>query len=149
MDGYWAALSKLRPRTASGGGGEPTTEKVACRMLRLAGVQSPSRQTLQLGGQVVHWSYGINWGIAAGVSRSLGVPLTRGMGLPFGAALWAFGDTWMLEKLKLAKPPSEYPLHVHASALGAHLIYGLTLWAVLTSLGRVQKPKSQLRRWAA
>ncbi|MGH9393150.1 MAG: hypothetical protein ACRD1E_03205, partial [Terriglobales bacterium] len=67
MGAYWKAVAKLKPDLASSAGEEPTSNKVARRALRRAGVKSPSRSTRDVGGQVVHWGYGANWGAAAGL----------------------------------------------------------------------------------
>lgn len=148
MDAYWTALSKIKPQTG-GASAEPTTEKVARRVLRRAGIPFPSRQTRAVGGQVVHWGYGTSWGLVTGLARAAGISLDWGGGQLFGAGLWAAGDVWMLYKLGLARHPREYPIAVHASALGAHLAYGLGLWATIESLAKLQHPKPKFLRRAA
>jgi uncharacterized membrane protein YagU involved in acid resistance len=56
--------------------------------------------------------------------------VTRGLGTAFGSALFAFADELAVPLLGLAKRPTEYPLSSHASALAAHLVYGLTAESV-------------------
>ena len=145
MNGFWAGLARIRP-PSSGSGDEPTTVKVARRGLRRVGVKSPSKQTREIGGQVVHWSYGTNWGMMAGLARSAGIPLDWGYGLPLGAALWALGDLWMTYAIGVAKHPREYPMHAHALALGAHLVYGSALWATSSALSKMSKDERQRPR---
>ncbi|MGN6592667.1 MAG: hypothetical protein ACTHJX_07205 [Terriglobales bacterium] len=148
MDAYWSGLARLKPEWLESDE-EPSTHKLARRVLRRAGVKSPSRQTRAVGGKAVHWSYGSGWGMAAGAARAAGVPLTWGGGQLFGAGLWALGDLWMLYQMDLAKHPREYPPEVHATALGAHLAYGLAAWATLKSLGGLADSRKRLLRRAA
>jgi len=148
MDAYWMGLAKIKPEWVQSEG-EPATQKVARRALRKAGVKSPSQQTRRVGGKTVHWSYGGSWGLVAGASRAAGAPITWGGGQLFGAGLWALGDLWMLYKMDLSKHPSEYPAEVHATALGAHLAYGLAVWATMKGLGGMTGSRRRKLRRAA
>lgn len=150
MDAYWKALRTLQPEAmAANSHEEPTTVKVARRALRRVGVAKPSSQTRAIGGQMVHWGYGASWGLITGLARAADIRLDWGFGQLLGAGLWAGGDIWMLYRLDLARHPREYPARVHASALGAHLAYGLALWATVESLGKLQKPRRRFIRSAA
>ncbi|MGH9475507.1 MAG: hypothetical protein ACRD1C_04165 [Terriglobales bacterium] len=134
MDGYWKGLGRAKPEWTHTDE-EPSTHKLVRKTLGKAGVRSPSSSIRKRGGKAVHWGYGAMWGMIAGASRAGGVPLTWGGGLPLGAGLWALSDEYMLSKLDLAKPPREYPPRTHAASLGAHLAYGLGLWAAMKMLG--------------
>ena len=80
----------------------------------------------QIAGPVVHYAYGSVIGAIYGGLAEL-LPITAaGLGLPFGFALWLLGDEVAVPALGLAKGPTEYPPDVHADALAAHLMYGLT-----------------------
>jgi hypothetical protein len=148
MNAYWMGLAKLKPEWVESSE-EPSTHKVARRVLRQVGVKSPSRQTRAVGGKAVHWTYGSTWGMVAGAARAAGVPLTWGGGQLFGAGLWVLGDLWMLYEMDLAKHPREYPAEVHATALGAHLAYGLATWATMKSLGGLAEGRRRRLRRAA
>jgi uncharacterized membrane protein YagU involved in acid resistance len=52
---------------------------------------------------------------------------TAAWGLPFGAAVWLGADEVAVPAFGLSKAPMEYPASTHASALAAHLVYGLTV----------------------
>lgn len=134
MNAYWRAVKKAQPASRKKSAEEPITHKVAADLLKKAGIAAPSRRARAVGGDVVHWSYGVTWGILAGLARQAGLKLDVAYGLPFGAALWAGGDVWALYKLGYAKHPREYPPHAHALALAAHLTYGMGVWAALTGL---------------
>ncbi len=138
-----AWIKATQPKNAAPGTDEPSTVKVAVRGMRQFGVHAPSRRARQLGGQAVHWSYGAAWGGIAGAAASLGFPLHRWGGLPFGTGLWLLGDIWLLPRLGLEKPPSAYPAKAHARYLGAHWSYGATL-AALWLLRERARPR---RRW--
>ena len=45
-------------------------------------------------------------------------------GMCFGTAVWLGADEIALPALHLSKPPQEYPLSLHTSALLAHWVYG-------------------------
>ncbi|MGH9466621.1 MAG: hypothetical protein ACRD1Y_04645 [Terriglobales bacterium] len=149
MDEYWRILRKTKPEWVKSEE-EPTSHKVVRRAMQKAGVRSPSRAVRESGGKAVHWTYGAGWGMVVGVSRAAGVPFTWGGGLAFGAGLWALSDEWMLYKLELAKHPKEYPMRTHATALGAHLVYGVGVWAAMKALGGLAGGKKHgfLRRAA-
>jgi len=150
MGAYWKGVAKVNPDLAytEGGGTEPTINRVAKRAMQQAGVKSPSRQAREVGGQVVHWGYGTHWGAIAGLSRAAGMPLTWGGGLLFGAGLWALGDLWMLYKMGLARHPKEYPMSVHVASLGAHLAYGVGVWAAMEAMAKATGENRRMRRAA-
>ena len=64
-------------------------------------------------------------GLYGGIAEVL-PGVAAGLGLPFGFALWLLGDEVAVPALGLAKPPLEYPPEVHADALAAHFMYGVT-----------------------
>jgi hypothetical protein len=101
-----------------------------------------------VGAQAVHWGYGTTWGALTGLSHAAGVPLDWGGGQLLGAGLWAGGDLWMLYRLGLAKHPNDYPAETHLSSLGAHLVYGVGVWATAKALSKLAPAKRSLRRAA-
>ena len=109
-----------------GGGEENATVKTAAAISRNLFHHELSDQEKQLAAPVVHYGYGaLIGGLYGGLAELL--PIVRaGMGLPFGFALWLAGDEVAVPALGLAKPPTEYPPEVHADALAAHFMYGLT-----------------------
>jgi hypothetical protein len=152
MSAYFTTLHKLKPDAmAAGAGEEPSPQRLARRVLKSAGVKKPSSDTRAMGGQVIHWGYGTSWGAAVGAARAAGIPLDWGGGLLLGVGLWAFGDLWMVHKMGLARHPREYPMQMHASTLGAHLAYGLGVWAAVEGLGKLQHSENKAwkksRRW--
>jgi hypothetical protein len=99
-----------------------TAERISQRVLH----RNLTESEKQIAGPAVHYAYGSLVGALYGGMAEL-LPVTgAGLGLPFGFALWALGDEIAVPALGLAKGPTEYSAEVHADALAAHLMYGLT-----------------------
>ena len=108
------------------GGEEDTTVKTAAAISRNLFHHELTDREKQLAGPVVHYGYGALLGALYGGLAEL-LPIVRaGMGLPFGFAIWLAADEVAVPALGLSKPPTEYPPDVHADALAAHFMYGLT-----------------------
>lgn len=80
----------------------------------------------KVAGPAVHFALGTITGGFYGVAAELAPIISVGAGLPFGAVFWLAADEAAVPALGLSKPPTEYPLSAHASALASHLVYGLT-----------------------
>lgn len=148
MNAYWKGLAKAKPELAASDE-EPSTQKAARKVLKRAGVRSPSREVRKYGGEAVHWGTGMTWGLIAGAGRAAGIPATWGLGLPYGVVAWIGTDEWGRYKAGLGKHPKDRPTQEHATSLGAHLAYGMGLWATMKLLGdKREKPRGFLRRAA-
>jgi hypothetical protein len=77
-------------------------------------------------GAAVHYAFGTVSGGLYGALAELTPQVTRGAGLPFGAAFWLVADEVAVPLLGLSKAPTEYPPSTHAYALASHLVYGVT-----------------------
>ncbi|HYH00550.1 MAG TPA: DUF1440 domain-containing protein [Terriglobales bacterium] len=106
---------------------EPTTVKIAeiisINVLR----HRLNERQKRIAEPIVHYSFGTLMGAWYGVLSELTPLATMGRGTLYGAAVWLGADEIALPALKLANSPFEYPLSVHASALSAHAVYGITL----------------------
>ncbi len=91
----------------------------------------------KIAGPVVHYSFGALTGGVYGALAELTPAVTRGIGLPFGTAVWVGADEVAVPALKLSGPPTATPPAVHAKALAAHLVYGLTTETVRRLVRRV------------
>ena len=105
---------------------EPASIKVAGRVAEaFAGEQLDAREE-DVGGALVHYMFGATMGAIYGAAAEW-KPATAGMaGLPFGIAVWAAADEIGLPVSGLSKNPADYPASRHLSALGSHLVFGLT-----------------------
>ncbi len=77
-------------------------------------------------GPIFHYGFGMVAGAIYGVMAERSAATTRGFGIPFGATVWATADEIGLPLAGLAAPPTRYPMSRHLTALGTHLVYGLT-----------------------
>ena len=105
---------------------ENATVKTAQRISRKLFEHELSDSEKQIAAPAVHYAYGsLVGGLYGGLAELL--PITAaGLGLPFGFALWLFGDEIAVPALGLGKRPTEYSPEVHADALAAHFMYGMT-----------------------
>lgn len=112
----------------------PSTVRVA-RVISDAILDQPiPEEHEQTAGQVVHYAFGATMATFYGVLGELRPEVTRGFGLPFGAALWLGADEVGVSASGLAGPPWEHPPSTHLYGLAAHLVYGLTLEGVRRAL---------------
>ena len=77
-------------------------------------------------GPAVHYATGAAGGLVYAVAAELVPEITKGAGLPYGAAFWLVVDEGLVPVLGFAKGPGEYPLSAHAYALASHLVFGAT-----------------------
>ena len=80
----------------------------------------------KIAGSAVHYSLGTGVGGLYGAVAEVVPEITKGAGLPFGAAFWLVVDETAVPLLGLAKGPTKYPLSTHGYALTSHLVFGLT-----------------------
>jgi hypothetical protein len=95
-----------------------------------------TRAEKEVAGDAVHYVFGITTGAWYGVAAESFPAITAGAGLPFGAFVWLTADEGMVPAVGLSKPPTEYPLSIHAYALASHFVYGLTTETVRRAVRR-------------
>lgn len=97
-------------------------ETLAGRLIELGGVEPTGERKRKLG-QVVHWGYGIGWGVLYAVLRKR-MPFVRtALGSPFGLFFALVGDEVMNTVMGLTAPPRSWPIEAHARGVAAHLAY--------------------------
>ena len=110
---------------------EDATMKAADRIsAALTGGRHLSHEQRASAGPVVHYTFGAVMGALYGLAVERSPTAATAWGVPFGTALWAGADEVAVPAFHLSAPPTEHPLSTHLSALGAHMIYGLTADAV-------------------
>ncbi len=153
MDEFQAGWSKLsesleasqkssKKKQKSEGGGEeqePATVKAAEAISENVFDHRLTKSEKKIAGPAVHYAMGATTGAIYGVAAELVPFATVGAGIPFGAAVWLIADDAALPALGLSKPPTEYPLSIHAYALASHLVYGLTTDVVRRALRSAMK----------
>ncbi len=90
----------------------------------------------EIAGAVAHYAMGAASGAIYGITAELAPAATAGVGLPFGAAVWAVADEGLVPALGLSKGPTEYPLAIHAYAFASHLVFGLSAEVVRRTVRR-------------
>ncbi|HKE25687.1 MAG TPA: DUF1440 domain-containing protein [Bryobacteraceae bacterium] len=87
-------------------------------------------------GTIVHYAYGSALGAFYGWAAERSDLARTASGTLFGAVLWFGSDEIGVPMFGLSKAPTEYPVSTHASALAAHVVYGVTTELVRRSLRR-------------
>lgn len=129
---------------------EPASEQVASLAAEPVLGRPLGDREKKVGGSLLHYAFGAAMGAIYGAAAERDSRTIMGAGLPFGAAVWVTADELALPALGLAQRPFEYPPSRHASALGSHLVFGLTVEAVRRALrGRPEGLDYENRRSAA
>lgn len=105
---------------------EPANVKAAEKLAESTTGRDLTEPEKQAGGELMHYAMGGLSGAAYGALAPY-VPIPSvAAGAIFGAAVWAIADEVAVPALKLSRPPAAYPVSTHASALAAHLVYGIS-----------------------
>ena len=136
VDKYLAARESKATRDATLAarpGGLDTAHVVADRAAKAVGVEldHPEENKLGLG---VKYAIGIVPAALLGALRDRLGWLTAGRGFAFGVTTWAVEDEWASSRMGLAGTPTQYPWQVHGRGFIGHVVYGLTVDAVLRVL---------------
>lgn len=115
---------------ASFGLSEKTDAAAAHQVWRRLGWEPVGQCRAARLGAGMHYAFSVGAGaLYAGVAGR--IPLLRaGRGTAFGVGLWLIGDEIAVSAAGL-EDPRNAPLASHMSALGAHLLYGLMVDAVI------------------
>lgn len=106
---------------------DDATMKTADRLATLFTHRHLTKEQKKKAGPIVHYAYGALIGAVYGAIAEMAPLATKGIGTAYGAAVWLGGDEIGVPALGLSKPPTEYPVSVHAKALASHLVYGASL----------------------
>ena len=144
MERLQYAIGALFPDAGgvSGGGGqqhrqpesEPATYQAADALVAAATGHAVPTEYKPAAGSLVHYAFGGAVGAIYGVAAARTPNVAAFGGLPFGVAVWIAADEIGVPVTGLSKPPTEYPLRDHVSALAAHVAFGLTTECVRKSL---------------
>ncbi len=117
--------------------GDDATVKAADKLSRGLFHHALSQDEKKVAGPAMHYGFGTLTGVAYGVLAEIAPSVTRGVGAPFGTAVWLGADEVAVPAFGLSGPPWEHPASVHARALAAHLVYGVTTEGVRRLVRRV------------
>lgn len=121
-----AQHSAQRGERRSAEGKEDATVRAASAISEGLFHHKLSQRQKKVAGPVVHYAMGAVTGAIYGAAAELAPGVTRGAGLPFGTSVWLAADEVAVPALGLSAPPREHPPSVHALALAAHLVYGVS-----------------------
>jgi hypothetical protein len=121
---------------ASEGEEEPATVKAAVAVAEKVFDHELEPEEKRPAGTIVHYAYGAAIGALYGWAAERSELARSASGTLFGATLWFGSDEIGVPMFGLSKKPTEYPLSTHASALAAHVVYGVTTELVRRSLRR-------------
>lgn len=107
--------------------GEDATMKAADRVVEtVTGGRHLSHEQREIGGPIVHYSFGALMGGVYGALAEYTDVAKAGFGTTFGALLFAGADLLGVPAARLGPWPNEYPVSSLANPLAAHLVYGAT-----------------------
>ena len=129
--------SPPQPPTRNDEEDDNATERVASAISETVFDRELTESDKEKAGAVVHYSFGTSTGAIYGAAAEVAPVVTACSGLLFGAAVWLVADEGVVPALGLSKPPTQYPLSIHAYALSSHLVYGLTAEVVRRAARRI------------
>jgi uncharacterized membrane protein YagU involved in acid resistance len=114
-------------------GAEDSTEKTAAAISERLFHHPLSPDDKRAAGPLVHYAFGASVGGIYGAAAEIAPAVTKGLGAPFGAAVWLGAHVIAVPALGLAAPITRSSASTEAVELAAHLVYG----AVVETLRRV------------
>jgi putative membrane protein len=118
----------------SSGEQEPATTKVAVLVSSKVFCHELQPNEKETAGEAVHYAFGALVGGIYGALAEYAPEARAGAGSGFGTLLWALSDELGVPLAGLSGPPQKYPVGTHASALAAHIVYGVSTELVRSAL---------------
>lgn len=118
--------------------GEPPPMKLTRRLARYVGLPEPEGAELVAASALAHLGFGALTGILFGALplRQRRAPLA---GAAFGLGVWALSYAGWIPRLALMRPPSRDRPGRPTAMAAAHVVYGMTMSAVLRSRARARR----------
>ncbi|MGA7616193.1 MAG: DUF1440 domain-containing protein [Thermoanaerobaculia bacterium] len=105
---------------------DPATMKIVKKVSEGIFDHPLSERQKKIAGPAVHYGFGMTMGALYGGLAEVAPITAAGLGIPFGAALWAAADEVAVPALGLSEKPTATPVQQHGEALASHLVYGVT-----------------------
>jgi uncharacterized membrane protein YagU involved in acid resistance len=107
--------------------GEDATMKAADKVVEtVTGGRHLSHEEREVGGPIVHYSFGAVMGGLYGGLAEYSKAARSGFGTTFGGILFVTADVFGVPAAGLGKWPDQYPVSSLANPLATHLVYGAT-----------------------
>ncbi len=121
--------SKIEPPKPMKGGkkADDATVRTAVRIADPVLSRDLKPHEKELGGAIVHFTFGTMVGALYGGLAQVVPPVTLGLGTAYATAVWLLGDEYAVPKLNLNPPDQEMKPADHLKYWLAHVAYGLTL----------------------
>lgn len=103
---------------------EPATVKAANAITDTVFDHELEKDEKEIAGQAMHYLMGGVSGAIYGGAAEYSNLVKKGGGFPFGTAVWAIADDFVVPALGLSKSPLKFPLSTHAYAITSHWVYG-------------------------
>jgi uncharacterized membrane protein YagU involved in acid resistance len=128
MNLYWSVIAQLSEKTSESKppADDAATDRAASAVSRRVFHHVLTGREKRVAGSAVHFAMGAVSGGLYGLIAERFPRAARDRGVSFGSALWLAGDELAVPALRFSKGPTQYPLNVHAQALGAHVVYAMT-----------------------
>ena len=136
VDKYLVARESAATRDATVAArpeGMDAAHVLAARATKAVGVELEHPDDNNVG-LAVKYAMGMVPAALLGALRDRMVWLTAGRGFAFGVTTWAIEDEWAPVRAGLAAAPTKYPWQAHGRGFIGHVVYGLTVDAVLRVL---------------
>lgn len=115
--------------------GKTAYARAADRMARAVQRELSDERQEQVG-SALHWMTGAAAGAVYAAASRRWPSVRRAGGLPFGTGFFLAVDEGMNTALGFTPGPRAFPWQAHARGLAGHLVFGLTVEAVLTVFDR-------------
>jgi hypothetical protein len=114
----------------------PPPAQVAKKVAEAAGQgERVSRADVPLLANLVHWLYGVSWGVCYGAAAGPRPVHPAASGVTFGTGVWGASYAELVP-LGIYEPPWRYPVKQLALDLSYHLVYGLGVAGTYAALDR-------------
>ncbi len=136
VDKYLVARESMATRQATKAvrpGGLDPAHVLAARATKAMGAELAHPEDNSVG-LAVKYAMGIVPAAILGALRDRLGWLTAGRGFAFGVTTWAIEDEWATARVGAAASPNKYPWQAHGRGFVGHVVYGLTVDAVLRVL---------------
>ena len=111
--------------------------EIAAQTAARATIDRPlTRDELAVAAPLVHYAFGAAMGGLYGGLAEVSPAVRACGGTAYGTAVWIGADEIAMPRLGLSDPEAARPLEMHAQALAAPLVYGLTLELVRRAVRR-------------
>jgi hypothetical protein len=119
-----------QPPQARGEASQDAAVQIGAAAYRTVTGRIPDRETRLRLGTAAHYAFSAVAGLTYAVAAPRVRLITAGRGVVYGTLVWAVADEGVTPALGLSRSPEEIPPGVHAYALMAHWVYGLTVDAI-------------------